>query len=116
MDYDKLPLQVYLREVATIQPLAKDEEHDLLRHVQAQDEMAESATKRLIEGNLYLVVSVVEKYSSAGLSMLDLIEKGNESLLAALRTFSGDTSESFSAHAAACIEHAVAKAVAESRS
>ncbi len=109
------PLKFYLHELRTIRPLTRDEETDLLQHVRTQDELAESATKRLIEANLSLVVSVAERYSSASIHILDLIQKGNEALLLALKTFTGSSTDSFSAHAATCVEHAVLSAIAESQ-
>ena len=110
------PLKFYLHELGTIRPLTRDEETDLLQHVRTQDELAESAGRRLIEGNLSLVVSIAERHFSAGIHMLDLIEKGNEGLLLALKTFTGSSSDSFSAHAATCIEDSVLRAIAESQS
>lgn len=110
------PLTFYLRELATIQPLTKDEETNLLQRVRSQDEQAESAGRRLIEAKLALVVSIAKRHSSAGIDMLDLIQKGNEGLLLALNTFAGGSSENFATHAATCIEDAVSKAIAESQS
>jgi len=107
------PLEFYLHELGTIRPLTRDEETELLQHVRTQDELAESAAKRLIEANLSLVVSVAERYSSASIHMLDLIQKGNEGLFIALKTFTGSSADSFSAHAAACGEDAVMRAIAE---
>jgi RNA polymerase primary sigma factor len=113
--YSDDPLKVYLHEVGTIQPLTRDEETDLLQHVRTQDEQAELASKRLIEANLSLVVSIAERHSSAGLSMLDLIQEGNLGLQFALTTFPR-SSDTFSVHAATCIEHAISKAITELRS
>lgn len=48
--------------------------------------------------------------------MLDLIQKGNESLLRALKSFTGDSNDNFSDYAASCIESALSKAVSESQS
>jgi RNA polymerase primary sigma factor len=110
------PLKVYLRELDTILPLTKDEEADLLQHLLTQDELAESAGRRLIEANLSLVVSIAERHFSAGIHMLDLIQKGNEGLLPALKTFTGNCNDSFSTHVATCIEDAVLRAIAESQS
>ena len=110
------PLKVYLREIGTIQPLAKDEETDLLQQWRSQDEQAESAGRRLIEAKLSLVVSIAERHSSAGVRMLDLIEKGNEGLLLALQSFTGGSSDAFAALAATYIESAVSKEIAESQS
>ena len=105
------PVQFYLREVRGIQPLTPHEETELLRRVRAQDEHAESASRRLIEGNLALVVSIVDRHSSAGISMLDLIQEGNAGLFQALGTFTEDSGQSFSEHAAKCIEAAVLQAI-----
>lgn len=108
-------LTFYLREVSKIRPLTKDEEADLLHQFQTQLEPeAEAAAKRLIEANLSLVVSIAERHATPGIDMVNLIERGNESLLLALKTFGESSSDSLSTHAATCIERAVAKAIAES--
>jgi RNA polymerase primary sigma factor len=109
------PLKFYLRELATIPPLTKDEETELLLHVRTQDEAAELAERRLIEANLSLVVSIAEKHISAGIAMLDLVQQGNKGLLLAVHTLTGSSSDSFSAHAASCVEDAILKAIAESQ-
>jgi RNA polymerase primary sigma factor len=109
------PLKFYLRELGTIRPLTKDEETDLLRHVRAHDEMAESAARRLIEANLSLVVPIAERHLSEGIQMLDLIQYGNKGLLFAIETLAESSGDSFSAHAATCIEGAVLRAISESK-
>jgi|CZKS01.1.fsa_nt_gi DNA-directed RNA polymerase sigma subunit (sigma70/sigma32) len=113
---DDDPLKAYLSELGTVQPLTKDEESNLLQHVRSQDAEAESAARRLIEARLSLVVSIAERHPSAGIQMLDLIEKGNLALMLALKTFSESSSDDFATYAAACIERAVSKAIAESQS
>lgn len=110
------PLKFYLQELASIPPMTKAEETVLLRQLQTQGEKAELAAKRLIEANLLLVVSIAERYSAAGPRMLDLVQKGNESLLAGIKTFQGNSATNFSTHAASCIETAIASAVAELQS
>jgi RNA polymerase primary sigma factor len=107
------PLKLYLLQVATIQPLTKAEEAELIQHVWNQDEHQESASKRLIETNLPLVVSIANRHCSTGLSMLDLVESGNSGLIFAVQTFAEGTAD-FSAHAAKCIEHAISNAISES--
>ena len=47
--------------------------------------------------------------------MLDLIRKGNDGLLVALKTFADTSGKTFLAYAAECIEQAFSKAIAESR-
>lgn len=106
------PVQFYLREVCVTPPLTMQEEIELSQHVLAHDEQAESAGKRLIEANLAMVVAVAKQHRSAGIHVLDLIQKGNEGLLVALKTLAD---RSFSAHAAECVERAISNAIAESR-
>jgi len=110
------PLRVYLRELSTIQLLTEDEETDLLQRVESQDAEAESASRHLIESKLSLVVSIAERYSSAGINMLNLIQEGNLGLFFALKTFPENPNDTFATHAFKCIEGAISKAVAESQS
>ena len=112
---DNDPLKVYVRELDTIQPLTEGEERDLLQQMWGQGAQAEAAERRLIETKLSLVVSIAERHHSAGIDALDLIQKGNEGLLLALRTLPGSSSDSFATHATNCIESAISKAIAESQ-
>lgn len=106
------PVRVYVHEVCQVPPLNPDEEVDLWRHLRAKDDQSELAKKRLLEVNLILVVSIAERYRSASpLHVLDLIQEGNTGLLFAFDTFTGDSSESFSTHAATYIEKAISKAI-----
>jgi RNA polymerase primary sigma factor len=109
------PVRIYLRELSKVVPLEEGEEADLLRRIRNQDEPAELATKRLIETNLYLVVPIAERHSSQGISTLELIQEGNLGLMHAIKSFSGND-KTFVSYAAGCIEDAITKAIAESRS
>jgi RNA polymerase primary sigma factor len=113
---DSDPLHAYTREINSFKPLTKSKEDELFQHVRARDNEAESATRRLIEANLQLVVSIAKRHSSAKIDQLELIQKGNEGLLRALNTFSASFKGSFSDHAAICVESAITEAVAESES
>jgi DNA-directed RNA polymerase sigma subunit (sigma70/sigma32) len=107
------PVAIYLREVYAIPALTRDEEIELYQHVLANDQQADFAAKRLIDSNLAMVVAIAEGHRDAGMHVLDLIQEGNEGLKLALRTFRGDSGESFSDHAAACVKDAIAKALAK---
>jgi DNA-directed RNA polymerase sigma subunit (sigma70/sigma32) len=111
-DYDN-PVSIYLREVNALPPLTQDEELELSEHVRAQDEHAEDAGRRLAEANLARVVSIAGPCRDSGSHVLDLVVKGNDGLLLALKTFPGSASTTFSAHAVRCIEDAIKQAVAE---
>jgi RNA polymerase primary sigma factor len=112
---DNPVLQVYRREVAAVPPLTSGQEVELSRHVLANDEQAEFAGKTLVEANLAMVVSIAERYARGNMHILDLVQTGNEGLLFALKTFPDHPNQSFSAYAAACVDAAIATAIAESK-
>ena len=109
------PVQIYLREVATIPPLTKDQEIELSRHVLANDQQAECAGKTLVEANLAMVISIAERYPRGNMHLLDVLQRGNDGLLFALKTFPDHPNQSFSDYAAGCAEAAIAKAIAGSQ-
>jgi RNA polymerase primary sigma factor len=109
---DSDPFKVYLHEVQKIPALTKDEEIDLARHVRERDSLADSAGVRLAQANLALVVSIAERHRDAGVPLLRLIQEGNLGLQSALVTFAESASDDFPAHAAACIDDAIVKAIA----
>ena len=105
------PTRVYLREINGIPPLAEEEELDLSEHLLAKDELAQSAGERLVEANLAMVVSVAESYRRPSMHLLDLIQKGNEGLLWALKTFPEVQAATFSAYAEGCVKDAIEDAI-----
>jgi len=106
------PEGLYLSEVLKVPPLRPDEEIRCLQQVRAGDEQAEPARKRLVEANLHLVVSIAQRNRNDRIHFLDLIVKGNDSLMGALQTFGDSGEDNFSAHATTCIERAIAEALA----
>jgi DNA-directed RNA polymerase sigma subunit (sigma70/sigma32) len=103
-------VKVYLAQVEKVPPLSGDEERRCVQHVRAGDRQAESAGARLLEANLHLVVVIAERYSTGRIHVLDLIQKGNDGLLAALLAFKDSREDSFPAHATSYIERAIAEA------
>ena len=104
------PLKVYLSLVREIPPLEKSEESDCIDHVRAADDMADAARKRLIEGNLHLVISLAQHYRHGKIHMLDLLEQGNAGLLLAVQSLKEHIPPSFSEYAVPFIERALAEA------
>ncbi len=110
------PVRIYVQEVCKVPPLTNEQEADLWQRVRARDAQSEFALKSLIEANLGLVVSIAERHRFNGVvHILDLIQEGNSALLRAVNTFIGSPSGGSSAHAAAYIEQAIAKAIADAR-
>jgi RNA polymerase primary sigma factor len=112
------PLAMYIREVSKVEPLTKDEETKLFRELGGSgdwDEQRENVARRLIESQLILVVSIAQKYSGAGVSMLNLVQEGNIGLMNAIKSFAARPIGDFPIHAAACIEERIAEALGNSK-
>src|SRR4029079_14011458 len=78
------PLKLYVRSIGGGPLLTSAEERELARRKDAGDE---SASRRLIEGNLRLVMSITRNYTKAGVPLLDLIQEGNLGLIRAVEKF-----------------------------
>ena len=106
------PVAVYIREVGSVTPLAKDEETDLFRRLAGPgdwDEARENVARRLIESHLARVVSIAQKHSASGVPILDLIQEGNIGLMNAVRGFAERPIGDFADYAATCIDDAIKK-------
>src|SRR5438034_558696 len=77
-------LDVYLGEIGRIALIEHRELLALAARARAGDE---AARKRIILGNLRLVVHLARAYRNRGLPMLDLIEEGNLGLISAVDHF-----------------------------
>jgi RNA polymerase primary sigma factor len=106
------PPGLYLDVVGKIPPLSRDEEISCIQHLRARDHEAESASKRLLEAHLRLVVSIAERYPTNGIHILDLIQHGNDGLLGAVQTFADSSEDNFPAYATPHIERAIAEGIA----
>jgi RNA polymerase primary sigma factor len=102
-------LRVYLREIARIPLLSRDDEAALARRVHAGDAAARA---RLTEANLRLVVQIARRYLNRGLPLPDLIEEGNLGLLRAVEKFDGERGTRFSTYATWWIRQAIVRALA----
>jgi RNA polymerase primary sigma factor len=102
-------LAVYLREIARIPLLTREQEADLARRIRAGDEAAKPV---LIEANLRLVVQVARRYINRGLPLPDLIEEGNIGLLRAVEKFEPERGTRFATYAIWWIRQAISRALA----
>ncbi len=113
--YEDDPVRVYLNEMGKVPPLTREQEIECARHIRARDEHAEIAEKDLVEANLALVVQIAQQHPSEHVHILDLIQMGNQALLAAVQAFANSDAEDFSAYAAPFVERAIEHAVITSR-
>jgi RNA polymerase primary sigma factor len=100
----------YLNEIGRYQLLTRVEELALARASKAGDA---AATRKLVQSNLRLVVSVAKKYLNRGLSFQDLIQEGNLGLLTAVKKFDPERGFKLSTYAMWWIRQAITRAIAD---
>jgi len=91
------------------EPLGRVERYECDRLV----EIGKDARRRLIQANLRLVVSIAKKYTSYGLTMMDLIQEGNIGLMRAVEKFDYTKGHKFSTYATWWIRQAITRAIAD---
>ena len=104
------PVKLYLREIGKIPLLTAEEEMIYATRALEGDE---EATKRLVEANLRLVVSIAKKYVGRGMLFLALIQEGNMGLIKAVEKFDVTKGYKFSTYATWWIRQAITRSIAD---
>ena len=104
------PVKLYLREIGKIPLLKAEEEMEFATRALEGDE---EATRRLVEANLRLVVSIAKKYVGRGMLFLDLIQEGNMGLIKAVEKFDVTKGYKFSTYATWWIRQAITRSIAD---
>ena len=89
---------------AKLEVLKNDEMTELLRRTKQGDM---DARERLIRGNLRLVLSVLQRFTSRGENMDDLFQVGCIGLIKAINTFRTDKNIKLATYASRCIENEI---------
>ena len=103
-------IKLYFNDVSTLPLLTAEEEKQLARLVRQGDEMAK---RKLVEGNLRLVISIAKRFLGSKLSFMDLIQEWNMWLLKAIEKFDPDKNFKFSTYATWWIKQSITKAIAD---
>ncbi|MBI4064914.1 RNA polymerase sigma factor RpoD [Candidatus Gottesmanbacteria bacterium] len=104
------PVRMYLKEIGRIPLLKFEDEIYLAKRYEKGDRKAK---KKLIESNLRLVVSIAKKYIGRGMSLLDLIQEGNQGLIRAVEKYDWRKGYKFSTYATWWIRQAITRAIAD---
>ena len=89
---------------AKLKVLKSSETMELLRRSKAGDRQAR---EELIEGNLRLVLSVVQKFTGRGENLDDLFQVGCIGLIKSINTFKPDKNIKLATYASRCIENEI---------
>jgi RNA polymerase primary sigma factor len=104
------PVRQYLREIGKVPLLTAEEEIELAKRHERNEKAAKD---KLTESNLRLVVSIAKKYIGRGLSLLDLIQEGNQGLIRAVEKYDWRKGFKFSTYATWWIRQAITRAIAD---
>lgn len=131
------PVRMYLQEIGQVPLLTAEQEVELAKQMETGDiardllEREEysggedrtrlehsltlgcEARQHLIQANLRLVVSIAKKYTSYGLTMMDLVQEGNIGLMRAVEKFDYTKGHKFSTYATWWIRQAITRAIAD---
>lgn len=131
------PVRMYLQEIGQVPLLTAEQEVDLAQKMERGDIARDrlecedytcgkdrsrlerdfmcgcDARQHLIQANLRLVVSIAKKYTSYGLTMMDLVQEGNIGLMRAVEKFDYTKGHKFSTYATWWIRQAITRAIAD---
>ena len=131
------PVRMYLQEIGQVPLLSAEQEVTLAKQMESGDIACKSlermayetlqerlmlerqvatgkeARQHLIQANLRLVVSIAKKYTSYGLTMMDLVQEGNIGLMRAVEKFDYTKGHKFSTYATWWIRQAITRAIAD---
>lgn len=106
--YTPDPIDQYLKDVRITPLLTRDQEFEYAKLAQSGNSLGR---KKMIEGNLRLVIKIAKRYIKSGLSFSDLIEEGNLGLIHAVEKFDPDRGFRFSTYAAWWIQQTIERGI-----
>ena len=112
LDLYRLSLELLQKIVAFSKqaPVARGEEREEVRVLDAKRDQLISLIGRLAQSNLKLVVSIAKNYYATSMTLLDLIQEGNMGLLKAAERFDYRRGYKFSTYATWWVKQAITRA------
>lgn len=104
------PVRQYLREIGRVPLLNAEDEIEYAKRYEKNEKRAKD---KLTESNLRLVVSIAKKYIGRGLTLLDLIQEGNQGLIRAVEKYDWRKGFKFSTYATWWVRQAITRAIAD---
>lgn len=105
-------MRQYLMEIGRYPLLSTDEMNELFNFkAHGTEEQKQDATKRLVECNLRLVVSIAKRYSFSNIAFLDLVQAGNLGLIKAVERFDYTLGKPLSSFAPRIIRQAISECI-----
>lgn len=106
-------LQIYLKDIGKIGLLKRSDELELGAKIKkGEKKEADIATKKLIQANLRLVVSIAKKYVGQGVLFMDLVQEGSLGLIKAAKRFDYTKGFKFSTYATWWIKQSIVRSIA----
>ena len=99
----------YLQEIRSYPRLTAEEEREIAMACMAGDQ---DAVRKMVNGNLRLVVSVAREYADRGIPLLDLCQEGSIGLLIAAKNFDYTLEYRFSTYATKWIRQRISRYIA----
>ena len=100
--------KLYMKDLRKLSIMSPEQEKILATRVHGGDP---EARQQMIEANLRLVVKIARRYTTSGLSILDLIEEGNIGLIRAVEKFDLAKECRFSTYATWWIRQSIERAI-----
>lgn len=108
--FDDRGLQLYLGQIAAIEPMTREEEQRYARLAKNGDI---EARQKIITANLKFVVKIASRYQNRGLSLTELISEGNQGLIKAIDKFEPERHNKFISYAVWWIKQKIISALTE---
>ena len=99
----------YLDQIKSTPLLTAEQERQLSRRIREHSDP--HAREQMIQANLRLVVKIAKQYTTAGMTLSDLVAEGNLGLMRAVEEFDPDAGVRFSTYAAWWVKQAIKRAM-----